>query len=149
MPKFSGVGVVTDVQSEQQEDEQEVKISCDENQRSTPTKSKTSAVRTGDIDGLRSLAVAMHNKNNVKERELRLRCIALLPDSDMKTSLLWEFLQPTSTPAKTCGDDDSVRDSTGESSKIAGQVLEQVPSSADNLQMTKVSIVDLVNEPSE
>ena len=34
----------------------------------------------------------MYMKNNVKDRELRLRCIIQLPNGDMKTSLLMKFL---------------------------------------------------------
>ena len=43
--------------------------------------------------GTNSLASAMHDKNNVKKKELRLKCISSIPDRAVETSLLLKFLE--------------------------------------------------------
>lgn len=43
--------------------------------------------------GLRSPATAIDNKNDVHKKELRLKCITALPESNTKTALLLKFLQ--------------------------------------------------------
>ncbi len=44
------------------------------------------------MDGITEFAEAMRSENDVKNNELRLKCITALPDSDKKTSLMLEFL---------------------------------------------------------
>ena len=54
----------------------------------------------------------MRSKHSVKEKELRLKCIAQLPDGDIKTFLLMNFLNEgnikTENECKNAADKNSV-----------------------------------------
>ena len=72
-------------------------------------KSSYSSAKPDMADVLRSLAAAMHHKNNMRDRELRLRSIILLPDGEENTELLPEFLQQPKKSDENCGSIDSAK----------------------------------------
>lgn len=78
-------------------------------------------------NGLCSLADAMRLKNEIKKKELRLKCISQLPDGPEKTSLLMEFLNPNK--------------SIGESGVVDDNDVASVEPE------NKLSILDLINIP--
>ena len=87
---------------------------------------KTSAIN----DGIRSLADSMRLKNSVKEKELRLECIAQIPDGEIKTSLLVNFLNEENIKTENDRKNDAQK-----SNVIPGESLDR-----------RFSIVDLMNE---
>ena len=167
-PKFSGTGVCSESKKDSIEYENEDDSKCENSLFTTPTKletkmkkaiykgrptgvkkSKSSSAKPDMADGLRSLAATMHDKNNMRDRELRLRCISLLAVGEEKTELLWEFLQKPRKSDKNCCSIDSAKlplcDDINKSSDV--QELDDFLSVND--KPTKVSIVEHVNDCEE
>ena len=90
---------------------------------------KNNSRRVNSYDRLESLAAAMRSKTAVKERELRLRCISELPDTEMKTKLLLEFLESSATQEQDKSD----------------AKAESVQSTHSDGNQTRMSIVDLIS----
>ena len=83
------------------------------------------------IAGLSSLATAKYNKNNVKKKDLRLKCISALPEINTKIALLLKILEN----GMDNGED---RDQHAESTD-----------GFDHSQLICMSIVDIIDKTDE
>ena len=141
-PKFSGITFVSKtehkgdlcVSVEQKSANSSRTFNANIKQEHTPqgVKIKKRIDKAANIStGINSLASAMHDKNNVKKKELRLKCISSLPDGAVKTTLLLKFLK--------CENDEK-----------ANEVLQVDKNNSNDLNSKKpMSIVDLLQNAKE
>ena len=70
-------------------------------------------------DGLRSVADAMHLKANIKEEELRLKCISQLLEGSIKIELLIMFLNTVRKDGKEISES-SIEDGDRKRTELQG-----------------------------